>query len=114
MCLDQGHNAVPALRLERNKSLVLTNTLFHFLGKESFICFSCKWTDTLPGISGLNRTAVLKVSDEVIPKPACSVTETSKNSETSLVASCDMILFNKRITKALIRLRGCSQTPPKR
>ena len=44
-------------------------------------------------------------------KPACSASETSKKidkSKTSLFASQDMILFNKRITKALIRLRGCA------
>ena len=43
---------------------------------------------------------VLGVSDKMRFKPVCSATE--------LVASLDMILFNKRITKALIKLRGCA------
>ena len=37
-------------------------------------------------------------------KPACSATETSSKIEILLVASLDMILSNKRQTKALIRL----------
>ena len=41
-------------------------------------------------------------------KPACTATETSLINEISLVASLDMILSNKRITKALISLRGCA------
>ena len=41
-------------------------------------------------------------------KPVSSATETRQKSEISLVASLDMILSNKRITKALIRLRGCA------
>ena len=45
---------------------------------------------------------------EVIPKPACSATETSLKIEISFVASLDIILANKRITKELIRLRGCA------
>ena len=36
----------------------------------------------------------------------CSATETSLLNEMLLVASLDMIFFNKRIAKALIRLRG--------
>ena len=51
---------------------------------------------------------VFGVSDQVIHKPAYSATETSWNSEISLVACFDMILSNKSITKALIRLRGCA------
>ena len=37
-------------------------------------------------------------------KPDCSATETRWKIESSFVASLDMVLFNKRITKALIRL----------
>ena len=51
---------------------------------------------------------VFGVSDQVIPKPACSATETSENGKLSLVASLDMILSKEQITKALIRLRGCA------
>ena len=64
------------------------------------------------------RKLVVRVSDEVRFKPACSATETSYKIEISLVASLDMILSNKSITKVLIRLRDvqtglhlcCSQT----
>ena len=42
--------------------------------------------------------------DQVIPNPAYSATETIARSENLLVANLDMILSNKRITKALIRL----------
>ena len=51
---------------------------------------------------------VFRVSDKVRFKPACSATETSWKIEISLVASLNMILSNKQITKALIRLRQCA------
>ena len=56
------------------------------------------------------RKPVFVVSDQVIHKFACSATETTKNIAISLVAILDtrMILSIKRITKALIRLRGCA------
>ena len=47
------------------------------------------------------------VSHEVI-KPACLATETSWKIAISLMSSLDMILSNTHITKALIRLRGCT------
>ena len=47
---------------------------------------------------------VLGFTDNVIYKPACSATETSKKIDLSLVASLDMKLSIKRIIKALIRL----------
>ena len=50
------------------------------------------------------RKPVFGVSD----KPVSSATESSKKIEISLVASLDMMLTNKRITKTLIRLRGCA------
>ena len=60
-------------------------------------------------IMGLIATKpVFGVSDKVRFKPACSATETSYKIEVSLVASLDILLSNKRITKALIRLRGCA------
>ena len=40
--------------------------------------------------------------------PACLATGTNKKTEVSFVASLDIIICNKRKTKALIRLRGCS------
>ena len=58
---------------------------------------------------GLDETKpVFRVSDKASYKPVSSSTVTSKNIEISLEASLDMILSTKRITKALIRLRGCA------
>ena len=47
-------------------------------------------------------------SENVRFKPACSAAETSLKIEISLAVGLEMILFNKGITKALIRLRGCA------
>ena len=49
---------------------------------------------------------VFGVSDKMILKPVSSATETSLKIEILPVASLDMILFNKQITKVLIRLRA--------
>ena len=58
---------------------------------------------------GLDATKpVFGVSEKAKLKPVSSATETSWKIEISLVASLDMILFNKRTTKALIRLRECA------
>ena len=58
---------------------------------------------------GIDMTKpIFRVSDEVKQKPACSATETNTNNEISLVASFEMILSDKRITEALIRLCGCT------
>ena len=58
---------------------------------------------------GLEATKpVFRAFDKGRLKSASSATETSYNIENLLVASSDMLLFNKGITKALIRLRGCS------
>ena len=51
---------------------------------------------------------VFRVSDRVRFKPVLSAEETSWEIEKWLVASLDMILSNKRITKMLIRLRKCA------
>ena len=51
---------------------------------------------------------VFGVSEYVISKPACSATETSQSVESSLVASLEMILSDKGITKVLIRLPECA------
>ena len=48
---------------------------------------------------------VFGVADKARFKPVCSPTETSKRIAISLV---DVIVFKKRITKALISLRGCA------
>ena len=47
-------------------------------------------------------------SDKASFKPVFSPTETSSNIDISPVASLHMTLYKKRITKALIRLRGCA------
>ena len=58
---------------------------------------------------GLDATKpVLGVSKKARLKPVSSATDTSLKIEILLVASLNMILSNKRITKALIRLRGCA------
>ena len=51
------------------------------------------------------RKPVLGVSDKGSFKPVSSATQTSKKIEILLLASLDMILFNKRITNALISMR---------
>ena len=52
--------------------------------------------------------SVFGVSDKASFKPVSSATETSLNIQISLEASLRNILFKKRITKALIRLRRCA------
>ena len=54
------------------------------------------------------RKSVFRVSDKATFKPVSSATGISQKIEISPVASLHMILSTKRITKALIRLRGCS------
>ena len=54
------------------------------------------------------RKPVFGVSDNASFKPVSSASETSWKIEISLVISLDMMLFDKRTTKALIRLRGCA------
>ena len=50
---------------------------------------------------------VFGVSEQILPKPACSATERlAKKVENSLLASLDMKLSKERITNALIRLCG--------
>ena len=67
-------------------------------------------------ICGLNimslvaRKPVFRISHQVIPKTACSATETSKNIGFSHIASLDMILSKKRIPKVLSRLRGSNKS----
>ena len=67
--------------------------------------FTILWLHEKPNGSRGEKTC-LRVSDHVMPKPACSATETSWNHEILLEARFDMILSNKRIRKALIRLGG--------
>ena len=55
-----------------------------------------------------DRKHVFGIFYQVAHKQACSATETSEKIEISLVACLEIILFNKRITNALIRLRGCT------
>ena len=56
----------------------------------------------------MRQNLSLGVSYKGILKSVSSTTETSWKTEISPVASLRMILFKKRITKALIRLRGCT------
>ena len=56
----------------------------------------------------VTRKPVFGVSDKVRFKPASWTTETSKKIENALEASLDMMVSNTRITKALIRLCGCT------
>ena len=51
---------------------------------------------------------VFRVADKERLKLVSSATETSWKTENLLVSSLDIILSNKRITKALIRLPGCA------
>ena len=51
------------------------------------------------------RKPVFGVSDQVIPKPACSATETSQNSEILLVASFDNDIFQYKANN-----KGADQT----
>ena len=54
------------------------------------------------------RKPVFEVSDKASFEPVSSATGTSQKIEISLVASLHTIPSTKRITKALIRLRGCA------
>ena len=60
------------------------------------------------GLSRENLSLGYPKSYNVRPKPDCSATEISYNLESSHVASSAGILSRKRITKTLIRLRGCA------
>ena len=51
---------------------------------------------------------VFGVSDKASFKPVSLATETSYKIEITPVASLHMVLSKKRITKALIRMRGCA------
>ena len=51
---------------------------------------------------------VFTVSDKAILKPDSTATRLARKLEFSLVASLDIILSTKGITKVLIRLVGCT------
>ena len=59
-------------------------------------------------IKVIKQKPVFGVSDKVMLRPACSDRETSKNVEVMYEASLVIVLGRKRITNALIRLRGCA------
>ena len=66
-------------------------------------------TEHMPRNMGLvARKPVFGVSDIASFKPVSTATETSYKTEIPLVASLNMVLSKTRITKALIRLRGCA------
>ena len=54
------------------------------------------------------RKPVFRVSNKVSFKQVSSATETSLKIEISLLASLDMILLDKRITKVLISMHECA------
>ena len=54
------------------------------------------------------KKPVFGISDKVRLKPVSSATQTSYEIEILPAASLDMILFNKGITKALIKLCKCA------
>ena len=54
------------------------------------------------------RKPVFGVCDQARHKLACSATDTSKRLEILDIETTDIILSKQRITKALIRLRGCA------
>ena len=51
---------------------------------------------------------IFGVSEKARLKPISSATDTSYKTEISHVANFDIVLYKTRITKALIRLRGCA------
>ena len=57
------------------------------------------------------KNPVIVVSNKVRLKPVSSATEASLKIEISHVASLDMILSKKQITKALISLLGYTSIP---
>ena len=95
-------------------------TIDTFLGSvhvEKLLMFILKpfthmhWPITLKSIAYYSRKPVFRVPDMARIKPAFSTTETSQKIEILLVPSLDMILYNKGITKALIRLRVSAGWP---
>ena len=57
---------------------------------------------------GPRTKPVFGVVDKLELKPASKATETRYLIEISLVASLDIIVSKKRLTKALVSLRGCA------
>ena len=56
----------------------------------------------------ISELASCRFFDQIRLKPTCSATETSENIAILPEASLDILLPNKRITKVLIRLCGCT------
>ena len=83
---------------------ILTRFMQNFYSKGR-VCSRTSWSQTLKRSyyykDFVVRKPIFGVSDTVIFKPACSASETSCNIQFSLVTGLDMILFNKRIIKAL-------------
>ena len=89
-----------------NLKSYMNQDLFHLNG---FLTHKWVLEKMLPSHMGLVvRKPVFRVSDKASFKPVSSATETSWKIEISPVASLHMILSIMRITKALIRLRGCA------
>ena len=54
------------------------------------------------------RNPVFRVCDQCRLKLACAATEARQRLEISAIETRGIILSKQRITKALIRLRGCA------
>ena len=67
---------------------------------------SCQ--DQVNNMSHIMKKPVFRVCDQVILKPACSTSETSKGLEISDLARKGNILSRQQTTKMLIRPRGCA------
>ena len=104
-CLDESEHSV----------LVITDCLYeseHFVlvisecldEMEHFVLVINDCLDELDHIILDVPKPIFGISDKATLKPASSSTETSLKIQNLLVASYDMILCNKQITKALIRL----------
>ena len=121
-----SYSLLPALTVKSWENVIYStfqNDTFYLINHK-YVCSTCRHV-----VNGLMRCllrifaeeqstrynfglvatkTVFGVSDKARLKPVSSATETSQNVEISPVASQDMILFNKRITMALIRLRVCA------
>ena len=60
------------------------------------------------GMGHVTRKPVFWVFDQVRPKLACSAIETSCRLDILPIETTNIILFKQQITKALIRLHGCT------
>ena len=88
----------------KNLSCPMTRYMLRFHSYKFSSQAQWPWFNERSYLGRVARKTVLVVSEQVIPKPACSATEPGYKIEISHVASFDMIL----ITQTLVRLRGCA------